>query len=138
MPGDSLLSGPLRRKGPVCVYVCVCVHAPAVWGREKGTCVCCPFPGGGKSTETVAAGPGPGCNHGGHITDLANRGISEKERDAINNCSSALARVAQMVGASSHRLKGCGFYSHSGQAPRLGVRSPVAASMGGSQSVFLT
>ena len=111
--GQPTLHDPLDERG-------VCV--PAVLGLEKGTCVCRPFPGGSMSTETVAMGLGPGCSHGGQTIDLANRGISEKESDAINNYSRALASVAPLVGASSRRLKGCGFDSHSGHIPRLGPR----------------
>ena len=50
----------------------------------------------------------------------------------------ALAGVAQLVGASSHRPKGHGFDSQSGYMPRLWVWSLVGAHMAGNQSKFLS
>ena len=49
---------------------------------------------------------------------------------------SALAIVAQVVGASSHDLKGHEFDSWSGHIPRLQVRSLVGEPMEGDQSMF--
>ena len=39
--------------------------------------------------------------------------------------------LAQLVGASSHRLRGCGFDSWSGHMPRLQVRFLVVEPMKG-------
>ena len=50
----------------------------------------------------------------------------------------ALAGVAQLVGASSHRPKGHGFDSQSGHIPRLWVLSPVPACARGNRSMFLS
>ena len=46
--------------------------------------------------------------------------------------------MAQFVGASSHRPKGCGFDSWSGLIPRLWAPSLVGARMEGNRSMFLS
>ena len=52
--------------------------------------------------------------------------------------SSALASVAQLVGASSHTQKGHGFDSWSGHMPRLWVQSSIGACTAGNPSMFLS
>ena len=50
----------------------------------------------------------------------------------------ALAGVAQLVGASSHKLKGHRFDSRSEHTPEVRVQSLVGACMRGNQSVFFS
>ena len=50
----------------------------------------------------------------------------------------ALASVAQLVGALSHNSKGLRFDSLSGHMPRLQVWSLVGVHTGGNQWIFLT
>ena len=47
-------------------------------------------------------------------------------------------RVAQLVGAPSPSLEGCGFNPRSRLIPRLWVGSPVGVCVGGNPSTFLT
>ena len=59
------------------------------------------------------------------------------------NCSKnilhvALASVAQLAGASSLTLKGCGFNSQSGHMPRLHIQPPVRVDVRGNGMMFLS
>ena len=54
------------------------------------------------------------------------------------NVSGSLTDVAQLVGASSHKLKGREFDSPSGHVPKLWVQSPVGAHMGDNKFMFLS
>ena len=51
---------------------------------------------------------------------------------------STLASVVQLVGAWSHKLKGCRLDSQPGHMPRLWVQSVVGACVGGNQSMLLS
>ena len=52
-------------------------------------------------------------------------------------CYSALAGVAQWVGASSHKPEGHRFYAWSGHKPKLPILSPLRALTRGNPSTFL-